>query len=250
MSLAAWQQNFAGRPAELERRPSAHGELLLRRVDDQLELILNGVFLMSTRDGASERALAREAIAGQPRTSLLIAGLGAGFSLAEALGSPAVQEVAVVEAEPDVISWNRTYFRRYNNDALSDPRVTVVCCDIRDYVAGCAQRCFDAICLDTDNGPGWLSRPANATLYTRRGLEQLRGLLRAGGRLAVWSAHEDGSFADRLAAVFGTVEVKAFPVERGPDDLVYLASLRRARHVAPLGTPPCSRAQTLGATCD
>ena len=63
----------------LERRQTADGELVLRRAGGHLELIMNGVFLMSTSNGASERELVRAA---RPRGRLLIGGLGAGFSLA------------------------------------------------------------------------------------------------------------------------------------------------------------------------
>jgi spermidine synthase len=210
----------------LERRPTEHGELVLRRGEDgQLELIMNGVFLMSTANGPSERELVRAAL-GVPGhgTTVLIGGLGAGFSLAEALATPRVSGVVVVESEPDVIAWGRTYFRPCNEGALDDPRVTVVQADLAEYAATAPGQSFDAICLDTDNGPDWLSRPGNAALYARAGLERLRDLLRPRGRLAVWAAAESPAFADRLAALFASNDVKRIPVGRGPDDIIYLAS--------------------------
>lgn len=186
---------------------------------------MNGVFLMSTGNGPSERELVRAALAGHPHPgTVLIGGLGAGFSLAEALAAPHVASVVVVESEPDVITWGRTYFRPYNEGALDDPRVTVVPDDLAEYANTAAEQSFDAICLDTDNGPDWLSRPGNAALYTDPGLVRLRGLLRPQGRLAVWAAAESPDFAARLAAVFGTTEMVRIPVRRGPDDIIYLAS--------------------------
>jgi spermidine synthase len=157
-------------PDILERRRTADGELVLRRSGEHLELIMNGVFLMSTSNGASERELVRAAGA---RGRLLIGGLGAGYSLAEAVASPDLDEVVVVESECDVIAWNDTYFRPYNEGALDDPRVIVVHADIGDYLAA-RSPAFDGICLDTDNGPDWLSRPANAALYDAAGLVRLR----------------------------------------------------------------------------
>src|SRR5690606_4603253 len=46
----------------IDRRAGANGELLLRRAGDHLEIISNGVFLMDTRNGESERLLARAAL--------------------------------------------------------------------------------------------------------------------------------------------------------------------------------------------
>jgi spermidine synthase len=207
-------------PRVLERRPTADGELVLRRSGADLELIMNGVFLMSTSNGASERALVRAVGA---RGRLLIGGLGAGYSLAEAVASPDVEEVVVVESEPDVIAWNDTYFRPYNQGALDDPRVTVIHADLGDYLVA-KPAAFDGICLDTDNGPDWLSRPGNAALYGAPGLARLNELLRPGGRLAIWAARESPGFGDLLAVLFNAADVIRVPVERGPDDVIYVAS--------------------------
>src|SRR4051794_17590686 len=43
----------------VERVTTPRGELVLRRAGEHLEVISNGVFLMDTRDGRSERLLAR-----------------------------------------------------------------------------------------------------------------------------------------------------------------------------------------------
>jgi spermidine synthase len=78
-------------PRVLERAATPRGELVLRQVGDDLEVISNGVFLMDTRDGGSERALVHEAVADhQHPQRLLIGGLGVGFSLLEALDQPGV----------------------------------------------------------------------------------------------------------------------------------------------------------------
>jgi len=181
---------------------------------------MNGVFLMSTGNGASERELVR-AVGGSGR--LLIGGLGAGYSLAAAVAEPDVTEVVVVESEPDIIAWNRTYFRPYNQGAVDDPRVTVVHADIGDYLTT-QPAAFDGICLDTDNGPDWLSRPDNAALYCAAGLSRLKGLLKRHGRLAVWAARESPGFSSLLDSVFGGTRVIRVSVERGPDDVIYVAT--------------------------
>ena len=208
-------------PEVLERRRTAEGELVLRRSGEQLELIMNGVFLMSTGNGESERELIRAVGA---RGRLLIGGLGAGYSLAAAVREPDVSDVIVVESEADVIAWNDTYFRPYNEGALDDPKVTVVHADLGDYLDA-RPSAFDGICLDTDNGPDWLSRPGNAALYGPAGLALLQDLLTPEGKLAVWAAHENAEFAGLLGTVFTSTGTIRIPVERGADDVIYVASM-------------------------
>jgi spermidine synthase len=216
----------------LERHHTPRGELALRRTGDDLELIINGAFVMSTSNGASERALVRLALEGREAVNLLIGGLGVGFSLAEALAHPTVREVVVVEVEPRVVGWGRTVFEPYNGGALRDPRVTVECADLDSYVSTC-DRSFDVVCLDVDNGPGWLVHDDNAALYSESGLSRLYRVLASPGRLALWASEESPEFEARLARVFDRVSVRSFPVERGADDVVYLsdrgAAARRQR---------------------
>ena len=200
-----------------------NGELVLRADGGDLEIISNGVFLMDTRDGRSERLLARAVVAGLPGPgSLLLGGLGVGLTLREALRSALVERVTVVELEPAVIAWQRTWLRAHAGDALADPRVEVVCDDLVEW-AGRPGGSFDAICVDVDNGPGWTVTPGNARLYDPEGLARLRRRLRPGGVLAVWSAAAAAGFEADLRRLF--TDVKALPVEaaRGEPDVVYVA---------------------------
>jgi spermidine synthase len=71
---------------------------VLRRVGDHLEVVSNGVFLMDTRDGRSERLLVRTALDAHPRPGrLLVGGLGVGFSLVEAVSQSGLSAIDVVE---------------------------------------------------------------------------------------------------------------------------------------------------------
>jgi spermidine synthase len=210
------------RPVVLDRREGALGELVLRRAGEEFEVIANGTFLMDTRDGRSERALVREAIEGFCDARVLIAGLGVGFSLDEALANPDVRDVVVVEVEPTVVSWHRRYFRGINRFGLDDARVRLVIGDILEYLRRSGER-FDAICIDVDNGPDWLVTPGNARIYAEAGLRELMGHLAPAGRLAVWSAHDNEGFSSRLRAMSAQLEVLRFQKDRGADDVVYLA---------------------------
>ena len=220
--------NQDDRPVVIDRREGVNGELVLRRAVADHEVIANGTFLMDTRDGRSERVLVREAVAGLRDARVLIGGLGVGFSLDEALRAPGVGEIVVVELEPVVVDWARTHLRGYGGAGLDDPRVRLVVADL-----GAALETldgpFDAICLDVDNGPGWLVHGRNRVHYADAGLRRIRGLLPAGGRLTVWAAAADAAFEARLGGHFAAVRSVAIPVPRGPDDVIYVAEVSPSR---------------------
>ena len=60
---------------------------------------------------------------------------------------------------------------------------------LHDAVAG-----YDLIALDTDNGPEWLVREANAGLYSEAGVRRAHDALRAGGAAVFWSPARYGRF--------------------------------------------------------
>jgi spermidine synthase len=96
-------------PVVLDRRIGPYGEVVLRRQGGVLQIIANGCFLMDTSDGRSERLLvdvALEALDGRPTPSVLIGGLGVGFSLAHAAADPRWGRITVVEREQAIIDWH------------------------------------------------------------------------------------------------------------------------------------------------
>jgi spermidine synthase len=203
----------------VERLDTPRGELVLRRDGEHHEIISNGMFLMDTRDGRSERELVRAAVHG-PGERVLLGGLGVGFSLAEALAlDPAA--VTVVEVEPAVVRWNRDHLGGAGR--LDDPRVAVVLDDLAAFLAGDRHE-YDAICLDVDNGPEWTVTVDNTALYGDPGLSAVDRRLAPGGRLAVWSAHRAPAFEARLRRRYRMVETREIPVARGEPDVVWVAS--------------------------
>lgn len=207
-----------------ERRAGENGELVLRGDGRHFEIISNGMFLMDTRAGESERLLVRAALdrLGRP-ADILIGGLGVGFSLAEALRSPHTRGVTVIEREPAVIGWHATHLRPCSGGALDDPRVRVEHADLLGWLRSTADA-YDVLCLDIDNGPEWTVTEGNAALYGPAGLDLLAGRLRPGGVLAVWSAGAAPAFEARLRERFAGVSALAVPVARGEPDVVYLAT--------------------------
>ena len=57
---------------------------------------------------------------------------------------------------------------------------------------------FDAVLLDVDNGPTAFTASNNAGLYDNRGIAAARAALKTEGVLAVWAAHDDRKFEQRL----------------------------------------------------
>ena len=211
----------------LDRLETPRGELVLRRSGEHLEVISNGVFLMDTHDGRSERLLVRAALDrhADPRR-LLIGGLGVGFSLVEAVSDQRLTQIDVVEIEPALVGWHDGPLREVSGAALDDPRVSVHVADLTDHLRrpGLA---FDVISVDVDNGPDWTVTESNTGLYDDAGTAVLLDRLAPGGVLAVWSAHPVPAYEDRLRRHARDVEVLTVDVPRGEPDVVYLASRLR-----------------------
>lgn len=214
-------------PEVIDRRQSPYGEVVLRRHGALLQIIANGCFLMDTSDGRSERLLmdaAYDALDGRPEPSVLIGGLGVGFSLAHAAADRHWGRITVVERERAIIDWHRGGpLAELSAEALADPRTDIVERDLVDYVNEISDT-FDALCLDIDNGPGWTVTEGNAGLYGASGLASCARALRPGGVLAVWSAQPSPEFEVTLRnAGFRQVRTEVIPVARGVPDVVHLA---------------------------
>ncbi|MFK4068676.1 spermidine synthase [Streptomyces sp. NPDC029674] len=213
-------------PVVLDRREGPHGEVVLRRHGELLQIIANGCFLMDTSDGRSERLLvdaARDALDDRPSPALLIGGLGVGFSLAHAVADPRWGRVDVVEREAAIIGWHREGpLAELSGAALADPRAQILHTDLVAHLFGTGDT-YDALCLDIDNGPGWTVTEGNNSLYSPAGLAACKARLNPGGVLAVWSAQPSSAFDDALRnAGFQRVRTEEIPVARGVPDVVHL----------------------------
>ena len=205
----------------VERVVGRCGELALLRRDGHYEIVANGVFLMDTRGGGSERLHVSAAVGRMPPPGrMLIGGLGVGFSLAAALAHPGVGEVHVVEREPAVLRWNRGPLAPVNANALLDPRVRTYEADVVDWLANAPGCSLDAICLDVDNGPEWLVTPGNAWLYSNDGLRTAARVLSPDGVLTIWSAAPAPAFVARMNEHFAEVEITEVSAAQGEPDVI------------------------------
>jgi spermidine synthase len=209
-------------PIVLARVLTERGELVLRRVGDDLQVISNGTFLMDTRAGHSERLLVTAALQrhAAPR-DVLIGGLGVGFSLLAALADSRIKRVTVVEIEQVLVDWHDTYLAAVTGGLLHEPRVEIVVADITTHLAACASS-YDVVCLDVDNGPDWTVADANAALYDDAGSRLLVAALRPGGVLSVWSASSSPLYEQRLRTVLDDLTVLEVARDRGEPDVIYV----------------------------
>ncbi|MFD6534293.1 spermidine synthase [Streptomyces sp. NPDC060184] len=215
-------------PVVLDRRDGPFGEVVLRERGEHFEIIANGCFLMDTSDGRSERLLIDAALAAlppaRPAPSVLIGGLGVGFSLVRAAGQGRWGRIVVVEREPAIVEWHLGGpLDRISGAALADPRTAVLRTDLVAHLRTTTER-YDALCLDIDNGPEWTVTEDNGSLYSPSGLAVCRERLTPGGVLAIWSAQPSESFEHALrAAGFEGVRTEEVAVARGVPDVVHLA---------------------------
>jgi spermidine synthase len=210
----------------VERCLTDRGELQLQRRGNDYEIISNGVFLMATYNGQSERQLVAMALSRSNNPDrVLIGGLGVGFSLQEALGEPRAGEVVVLEVEPKIIEWNSRYFSGLMGDCLQDARIHIIQDDLLTWL-GHTGETFDVVCIDIDNGPDWTVVESNDRLYTETGLQSLVRILRPRGIIAFWSAARSIEFFNRLERFFDHVEEHRVECSRGEPDRIYVAQRR------------------------
>jgi spermidine synthase len=206
--------------------------IALYRHDGAYLIRADGVELMSTRRHLSEDRLADvacDALRQRPGARVLIGGLGLGFTLRAALRQlRADAEVVVAELVPEVISWNADARYDLSREAMRDPRVRIVNDDVL-IVLRANPGSFDAIMLDTDNGPDGLLMTENAPLYAPRGISVTVAALRAGGTVVYWSVGDDRPFAGALQRAglrVETLRVRAHDTA-GPMHTLYVATARR-----------------------
>ena len=206
--------------------------IALYRHDGAYLIRADGVELMSTRRHLSEDRLADVActpIRERQNARALIGGLGLGFTLRAALRQlRADAEVVVAELVPEVIAWNADTRYEISAEAMRDPRVRILNGDVVEVLRANPSG-FDAIMLDTDNGPDGMLMTENAPLYALGGIALTVAALRPGGTIAYWSVGDDRPFAgalERSGLRLETLRVRAHDTA-GPMHTLYVATPRR-----------------------
>lgn len=206
------------------------GEMGLYHRQDDFSIRLPGQGeLMNSRTHGSEDALGAivgDRLARRPAASILVGGLGMGFTLASALARLAPDaSVVVAELVPEVVLWNQGPLGANAGYPLHDPRVRVRQMDVAEILRD-SNAAYDAIVLDVDNGPEGVTRKSNDRLYSPAGLARARQALTPLGTLAVWSASADPVFSARLHSSGFDVDEQRLRAHRG----------KGARHVVWMAT--------------
>jgi spermidine synthase len=233
MALRSPLAAFTLKPLErLGQARTPNGTVIaLYRHDGAYLIRADGVELMSTRRHLSEDRLAEIAcdpLREIPQVRVLIGGLGLGFTLRAALRLLRDDaEVVVAELVPEVVAWNADPRFDLSVEAMEDSRVRVVQDDVTNVLRA-NPGAFDAIMLDTDNGPDGMLMSENARLYATRGIGLTVSALRAGGSVVYWSVGDDPKFAAALRGAgleVTTLRVRAHDTA-GPMHTLYAATRR------------------------
>ena len=227
---------------ELDYQLTPIGSISLRRRRefrlnvDVLEIMLGDEHLMSDLFTTSEIALATiglDAIASDAGLSVVVGGLGMGFTANATLADPRVNNLIVVEKLAPVISWHENGLIPLGKSLVNNPKCRFVEDDF--FLMAASQngfdpthpeQKFDAILLDIDHTPDFHLAPAHAGFYHRSGLKQLQQHLTPGGVFALWSNDPpDDAFVARLSSVFSTASVVEVPFYNSLQDLDFLQSI-------------------------
>ena len=209
------------------------GELSLRRRLEPItatqvyEVKLGEEFLMSSLFTVAEEALAELGLAalaaGTPERlsheppgagwSVLVGGLGLGYTGIAALRNNRVSSLTVVEALAPVIEWHQERLLPVSEVLMGDPRTSVILADFfATIAAGPSERgplatAYDAVLLDIDHAPDFVLHESHQGFYSRAGLHRMHEFVAPGGVFALWSDNApDESFTDHLSSVFTDVE--------------------------------------------
>ncbi len=183
-------------------------ELLARPGTIVTEITLDHELLMSSYNTLSERALAEEALARHPgrELSVLVGGLGLGYTAHQVLQSARVRRVEVLELLPEVVGFLREGLVPLSSELLDEPRFGVRVGDLYEMLRARANERWDLVLIDVDHSPEEQLGATSESFYTESGLARAKQHLAPGGILAVWSYSESSPFLAALGTAFSVVE--------------------------------------------
>ena len=185
---------------ELRRRELADGSGTV-----VTEITINEEMLMSSLCTISERALATCALAlhpGKAGLSVLVGGLGLGYTAQAVLADPRVAHVRVVDRLPAVIGWVRDGLVPLSEELRDQDRLEIVQGDVYADLLASPTDTYDLVLVDVDHCPAEPLDPASEPFYLWHGQRQVIDHLAPGGVLGVWSAEDDDEFAEVLEEVY------------------------------------------------
>jgi len=199
---------------ELDWQSTPIGDLMLRRrtepaVGQEIyEVKLGDEYLMSSLFTVAEEELANLGIAAAEgdELSVLVGGLGLGYTAVAALRDERVRALTVIDRLGAVIGWHERVLLPVSKELVNDTRTTLVEDDffavMRDEPAA-DHVGYSAILLDVDHSPRHQLDPTHADLYSVSGLRAVDRHLAPRGVFALWSDDPpDDEFMVEMNAVF------------------------------------------------
>lgn len=175
---------------------------------------------MSAQSASSRQSLAKipaKILSKRHQPKVLIGGLGLGYTLVECLRQFNLQaQIEVAEWLPEVRQWHEEgVLGEVLGFPIKDERVRLNELDIARVLRSKKQR-YDAILLDTDNGPDDLLFKENDWLYTFSGLSACFNSLEPMGVLAIWAPEPNEILKGKLVRAGFMVEQMTVPAsEKG-----------------------------------
>lgn len=209
---------------ELDSQDSPLGEISLRRRRipafgdrDIYEVKLGEEFLMSSMFVDAEEALSSLGLAKVQgdNLSVVVGGLGLGYTAVEALKDERIAEQLVVDALETVIGWHQDERVPLGEILNADKRNRYVLGSFFDLATDPstgfdpthAGKKFDAILLDIDHSPTEFLNPSNAGFYTTEKLSLMAEQLKPNGVFAMWSQNPpEDHFIALLNTVFESID--------------------------------------------
>lgn len=209
---------------EIDSQASSIGQISLRRRRmpafgdrDIYEVKLGDEFLMSSMFVEAEEALSTLGLAAVKgdNLSVVVGGLGLGYTAVTALEDTRISELYVVDALDTVIGWHRDELVPLGKILNADSRNNYVYGSFFDLAKDPSTgfdpsndgKKFDAILLDIDHSPTEFLNVANASFYTTENLGLMAEQLKSQGVFAMWSQNlPEESFEALLKTVFEHVE--------------------------------------------
>jgi spermidine synthase len=188
---------------------------------DIYEVKLGDEFLMSSMFVDAEEALSTLGLAAvqSDNLSVVVGGLGLGYTAVAALKDARIEELLVVDALAPVIDWHKNALVPLGEILNADSRNRYVLGSFFDLATDPSTgfdpdsdgdsdgKKFDAILLDIDHSPTEFLNAANASFYTTDNLTLMAEQLKPNGVFAMWSQNlPEDSFEQLLKTVFVSVD--------------------------------------------
>ena len=194
-------------------------ELLSKPGTIVTEVTLDHEFLMSSYLTESERSLTTMGLQRLVQSNsdcaditVLVGGLGLGYTAAEALKSKQVTSVDVVEYLPEVIGWLEQDLVPLAEQLQADERFSVCRGDIYAQLIGDPDERFDLIVIDVDHSPQDVLGDQSHGFYTEQGLKRTSRHLKPDGIIGIWSYAQDTPLLEKMRNVFCDVQVEQITV--------------------------------------